>query len=98
MSRTFVVTTVAVVSILAGCASHQNEPVAIAVTPEMNLKTEPTKALQIADPSSRVIGSANNIRVTRIITSSSNNLLYVQAEFLNDRGRATPTACTVPRC
>ncbi len=87
MSRTFVVTTVAVVSILAGCASHQNEPVAIAVTPEMNLKTEPTKALQIADPSSRVIGSANNIRVTRIITSSSNNLLYVQAEFLNDRGR-----------
>jgi uncharacterized protein YcfL len=87
MTKFLVAMTAVAVGFLAGCASHRDEPVAVVVTPEMNLKTEPTKALQISDPASRVVGTANNIRITRIITSSTNNLLYVQAEFLNDRGR-----------
>lgn len=87
MTKIRVVLPAIAVCLLASCASHKNESTAVVVTPEMNLKTEPTKALQISDPASRVIGSANNIRVTRLITSSSNNLLYVQAEVLNDRGR-----------
>lgn len=72
---------------VVGCAGQKNAPTAVSVTPEMNLKTEPTKALQITDPASHVVGVANSIRVTRIITSSANNLLYVQAEIQNERGR-----------
>lgn len=57
------------------------------VEPEQSLKVEPSKALQIIDPSSRVVGTANNIAVKDIRTSSYNNQLLIQIEVNNNRGR-----------
>lgn len=57
------------------------------VSPEQNLKTEPNKALQIVNPATKVVGTANNIQVQDIRTSSVDNQLFVQVEVKNSRGR-----------
>ena len=57
------------------------------IEPEKSLKTEPTQALQIVNPASKVVGTANNIQVQDIRTSSVNNQLFVQVEVKNARGR-----------
>lgn len=57
------------------------------IEPEVNLKVEPAKALQIVDPASKVVGTANSVQVRDIRTSSVNNQLLVQVELNNNRGR-----------
>ena len=42
------------------------------VEPEVNLKVEPSKALQIVNPNTKVVGTANNVLVKDIRTSSYN--------------------------
>jgi uncharacterized protein YcfL len=54
---------------------------------EKSLKTEPTQALQIINPASKVVGTANNLQIQDIRTSSVNNQLVVQVEVKNARGR-----------
>jgi uncharacterized protein YcfL len=57
------------------------------VEPEVNLKVEPSKALQIVNPNTKVVGTANNVLVKDIRTSSYNDQLLIQIEVNNNRGR-----------
>ncbi len=57
------------------------------VEPEVNLKVEPSKAIQIINPSTKVLGTANNIQIKDIRTSSYNDQLLIQIEVNNNRGR-----------
>ncbi|MFO1390607.1 MAG: YcfL family protein [Agitococcus sp.] len=73
------------VGLLTACQSAPKT--AQLVEPEQNLKVEPSKALQIIEPSSKVVGTANNIVVKEIRASSYNNQLLIQIEVNNNRGR-----------
>lgn len=57
------------------------------VEPEVNLKVEPNKAIQIINPATKVLGAANNIQIKDIRTSSYNDQLLIQIEVNNNRGR-----------
>ena len=56
------------------------------VTEYVNLKTEPQQARDI-DPTSRVIGESHAFHVTKMRSTTNNNVLKVQVDVLNDRGR-----------
>ena len=71
--------------VLDGCTTSPKSTQV--VTTEPSLKAEASVALKITDPSTKVVGTANNVQVREIRTSSINNLLYVQAEVQNARGR-----------
>lgn len=71
--------------LLAGCA-HKPRPDHHVVTQTVNLKTEPAQT-RVIDPKSRVIGEAHSFRVTQMRSTTIDNLLRVQVEVLNDRGR-----------
>ena len=77
-----------VLSFIIGVSACSSTPkTAQLIEPEINLKVEPTKALQIINPASKVVGTANNIVVNDIRTSSVNNYLLIQIETKNNRGR-----------
>lgn len=77
-----------VLSFIIGISACSSTPkTAQLIEPEINLKVEPTKALQIINPASKVVGTANNIVVNDIRTSSVNNYLLIQIETKNNRGR-----------
>lgn len=71
--------------LLAACQSAPKTTQIVA--PEVSLKVEPDKALQIVNPSTKVLGTANSIQVKDIRTSSYNNQLMIQIEVNNNRGR-----------
>lgn len=81
-------TRVLAITLVAGLAACSSAPKTTQlVAPEANLKVEPTKALQILDPTTKVVGTANSIAIKDIRTSSVNNQLLIQIEVNNNRGR-----------
>lgn len=71
--------------LLAACQSTPKKTQL--VEPEVNLKVESSKALQIVNPNTKVVGTANNVLVKEIRTSSYNDQLLIQIEVNNNRGR-----------
>lgn len=76
------------ISIFGGVAACSSSPKKVEfVEPEQSLKVAPTQASKVIDPSSKVVGTSNNIQVSDIRTSSFNNQLLIQIELKNNRGR-----------
>lgn len=71
--------------LLVAC-THTPPPDNHIVTQIVNLKTAPEQAREI-DPVSRVIGEAHSFHVKKMRSTTIDNLLKVQVEVLNDRGR-----------
>lgn len=80
--RCFVVT---VICLISACSQHKpTETVVIPATTTLKVKPDEVRIIQ---PKNFVIGSANAIEVQELRAITSNDLLSVQANFLNNRGR-----------
>ncbi len=70
---------------LSGCQSRP-EPEVVIQTPKVNLHTQAGQ-VAIIKPESRVVGSANAVKVIGLKTITDVDKLLVEASLLNDRGR-----------
>jgi uncharacterized protein YcfL len=85
-NRHLLKTAAAVLLFLAGCAGKEPPPTSQIIEHQENLKTEPNRA-RIVEPGAKVVGKANDIKVSEIRTQTINGRITVDFLLTNDRGR-----------
>lgn len=78
--------TAVVFLLLAACASNPLPPTSQIIKHKENLKTEPNQA-RLVDPTTKVVGQANNVTAREIRTQTANGRMIVDFVLFNDRGR-----------